>query len=125
MIVPDTNVWIDYVKSGGRSALLEGLLLSEKVAAHLWVIGELILGDLGRNEKFMSNMMSLPRQADHSVSDVLDFAKQEKIFSQGVGLVDVQLLYSTLISGSELWTFDKNLYRLAKRYGVAFESHFN
>jgi hypothetical protein len=52
--------------------------------------------------------------------EVTTFIEHEKLYGLGCGLVDMTLLASTLITpDTELWTLDKRLADLAKRFGVA------
>jgi hypothetical protein len=67
------------------------------------------LGDLG----------SLQQVQQASVREVIDFIERERLFGLGCGLIDLQLLASTLLTqGVELWSMDKRLCTLAERFGV-------
>jgi hypothetical protein len=67
------------------------------------------LGDLG----------SLQQVQQASVREVIDFIEREHLFGLGCGLIDLQLLASTLLTqGVELWSMDKRLCTLAERFGV-------
>jgi hypothetical protein len=47
------------------------------------------------------------------------FVERERLFGMGCGLIDMQLLVSTMMTaGVELWTLDKRLSVLAERFGV-------
>ena len=47
-------------------------------------------------------------------------SKPEHLMGRGIGFIDAHLLYSTLRRpGTRLWTHDKRLEGLARRFGVA------
>jgi hypothetical protein len=49
----------------------------------------------------------------------MDFVDREQLFGFGCGLVDMVLLASALMSpGVSLWTLDKRLATLAKRFDI-------
>lgn len=51
---------------------------------------------------------------------------REALFGLGCGLIDMQLLASTLITpGAELWTLDKRLEALAQGLGVAHQPRWH
>jgi hypothetical protein len=48
------------------------------------------------------------------------FIEREELYGFGCGWVDISLLAATLINpGAKIWTLDKRLHDLAKRFGVA------
>jgi hypothetical protein len=52
----------------------------------------------------------------------MEFIERERLFGIGCGLVDMQLLASTMMTaGIELWTLDKRLSVLAERFGVMYQ----
>lgn len=118
-VLVDTSVWVDHFRSRNRA--LEELLGRDMALTHPMVVGELAcgtppvpcaqtLGDLG--------LLRTVRQA--TVRETVEFIERESVYGLGCGLVDMVLLTSTLITpGTRLWTLDKRLSRLAKRYGVA------
>lgn len=49
----------------------------------------------------------------------MDLIERERLFGSGVGVVDLLLLASTLMTQEvELWTRDRRLSALARRFGV-------
>lgn len=106
---------------------MDAMMFENRVGLHPWVWGELILGKLGEKagEGFLSDLSKVSQTTDYPISEVLDFIQEERLSNQGIGLVDTQLLYSALAGENQLWTFDKNLAKLAKHYGVAFDAHVN
>ena len=70
----------------------------------------------------LSDIGLLQRTNQASLMEVIDFIEREKLYGLGCGLVDMVLLSSTLITpGARLWTLDKRLARLSKRFGVTYE----
>ena len=68
----------------------------------------------------LSNIGLLQPCNQASLSEVMEFIEHEKLYGLGCGLVDMSLLASTLITpGTELWTLDKRLADLARRFCVA------
>lgn len=49
MILVDSSIWIDHLRSG--NATLAQLLDTSAVLAHPWVTGELALGNLGNRDE--------------------------------------------------------------------------
>lgn len=58
MILVDTSVWVDHLRSGdpGLGALLE----SGRVLMHPFVVGELACGNLHRRSEVLSLLKALP-----------------------------------------------------------------
>lgn len=71
------------------------------------------LGDLGL----------LQQRHQATISEVMEFIENEKLYGLGCGLVDITLLASTLITqGARLWTLDKRLETLAKRLDASYQA---
>ena len=120
MILVDTSVWVDHLRSG--KAALGRLLESGAVLGHSWVTGELCLGNLGRRSEVIRLLQGLPQAIVASDDEVLGFIDQERLSGAGIGYVDAQLLAATrLTPGASLWTGERRLTRGATRLGVAFE----
>ena len=57
-----------------------------------------------------------------TLDEVQAFIDREKLYGLGCGLVDMALLASTIITpNTQLWTVDKRLCDLARRFGVAYQ----
>ncbi len=117
-VLIDTSVWIDHFRNGNDTLVdLIGLDLG---LTHPMVILELTCGTPPAPRTQTLNNISLLLPCNQaSLSEVMDFIEHEKLYGLGCGLVDMVLLASTLITpGTELWTFDKRLADLARRFGV-------
>ena len=116
-VLIDTSVWIDHFRQ--RSAFLTGLLGLDMAMMHPMVLGELACGTPPTRAQTLADMKRLEQTRQASLREVMDFVDREKLYRLGCGLVDMTLLASTLMTpGVELWTLDKRLSALAKRFNV-------
>lgn len=119
MILVDTSVWIDHFR--GTDARLVDLLRENRVIVHPMVIGELACGSLRQRREILPLLQLLPLTESPSQDEALIFIEKRKIFGQGIGWVDVNLLASCLLSGACLWTKDKNLRKMAQVLNLEYE----
>lgn len=116
MILVDTSVWIDHLRSG--DAQLVALLQGGTVLGHPWVTGELSLGNLTRRTEILGLLSSLPQAVVATDVEVMTFIDHHQLSGLGIGYVDAHLLASTRLSGgARLWTRDKRLRAAAVRLG--------
>lgn len=117
MILVDTSIWIDHLRSSNER--LTRLLETGFVLGHTWVIGEIALGHLRRRREVLQLLLSLPRAVLASDEEVVAFVERNELHGTGVGYVDAQLLASTLLTpGARLWTQEQSLASIARRLGV-------
>lgn len=120
MILVDTSVWIDHLRSGDET--LADLLDNSAVLAHPWVIGELALGNLSRRDDVIGLIRGLPQATLATDDEVLGLIEQEALYGAGIGYVDAALLAATrLTSDTAFWTRDKRLSSVAARFGLGFQ----
>lgn len=87
---------------------------------HPYVIGELSLGAMPRYDSVIASLMDLPSVQLAHPNEVLTLIRESRLMGTGVGYVDTHLLASALIvPGTQLWTRDKRLKRVAENLGVA------
>lgn len=116
-VLVDTSVWVDHFRLG-NAALIE-LLGADRVMTHPLVVAEIACGTPPHRARTLSDLASLQQVQQASVGEVMDFIERERLFGSGVGVVDLLLLASTLMmQEAELWTLDRHLSTLAKRFGV-------
>lgn len=120
MILVDTSVWVDHLRSG--NAILARLLEQDAVLVHPWVTGELALGSLQHREEVIGLLLALPRATEVRDHELLHLIDQQALFGTGIGYVDAQLLASTrLTPDARLWTGDERLASAALRLGIEFD----
>ena len=111
MILVDTSVWIDHFR---RSVpVLVDILRENRVLIHPMIVGEIACGSLRQRSEILPLLQLLPLAESPSQEEALHFIEKQKLFGQGVGWVDVNLLASCRLSGSTIWTRDKSLLKVA------------
>lgn len=118
MILVDTSVWVDHLRSGipELAARLEG----GEVLIHPWVVGELACGNLRDRDRHrvLTLLQGLPMAPNASDSEVLTMLETHQLMGRGIGWIDAHLLASALLSRAALWTRDKRLAGIAKELGT-------
>jgi predicted nucleic acid-binding protein len=111
MILVDTSVWVVHLRNG-NDALSERLLKNE-VSCHPMIIGELACGNLKRRKEILALLHALPTVGRVSDDEILFFIEQHRLSGRGLGLVDIHILASCVISRTPLWTMDGRLRQAA------------
>ena len=117
MILVDTSVWIDHLRSG--SPTLAALLDRDLVCTHDFVIGELACGNLRNRAEVLGLLESLPRLPAATADEALFFIDQQQLMGRGIGYIDIHLLASAVMGGHQLWSKDKRLKSIAEQNGWA------
>ena len=118
MILVDTSVWIDHLRSTNQQ--LVTLLTNNSVLAHSFVIGELALGTLRDPEGVLRSLVRLPQALRAEDAEVLQLIHARNLAGLGIGYIDAHLLASTLLTPDALlWTHDKRLVAVASRLALA------
>ena len=118
MILVDTSVWVDHLRSG--NARLAELLERGAVLGHPFVVGEIACGSLTDRGAILALLQHLPMAAVAEPEEVLVFLTRHKLHGKGIGYVDTHLLASTaLTGGTKLWTRDRRLHAMARELGCA------
>lgn len=118
MVLCDTSIWIDHLRSG-NAAFVE-LLNANQVRVHPWTIGELALGNLKQRSVILSLLGQLPQATCATHAEVMSLIDARKLHGRGIGYVDVHLLAATLLMpGDRLWTLDQRLASTAAEEGVS------
>ena len=112
----DTSVWIEHFRRGHDG--LRELLDAGQVTMHPFVVGELACGSLANRATILALLDALPTcpAADHD--EVLALVERHRLFSTGLGWVDMHLLAAARLTGEFLLTLDAPLARAAKKLGV-------
>lgn len=119
MILADSAVWIDHLRSADErfAAALE----SESIVGHPFVTGEIALGSLRERSAVIWRLRRLEQLPVARPDSVLALIESEALFGAGIGYIDAHLLASVrLVPGTWLWTRDKRLGSQAERLGVAY-----
>lgn len=117
MILADTSVWIDHLRSG--NADLQRLLEHGQIVMHPFVSAELALGSLRERVKTLALLDLLPQMQVAQTNEVRLAIEAHRLHNLGIGLIDAHLIASVLISQSTLlWTKDKPLRKAAGRLGL-------
>lgn len=122
MILVDTSVWVDHLRTGDTA--LTGLLDEGHVLVHPFVVGELACGNLRRRGEVLVLLSELPQARHASDHEVLFFIERHRLMGLGIGYVDAHLLASvSLTEAACLWTRDKRLTNVARRLKLDFARH--
>lgn len=120
MILADTSVWVQHFRQG-EPRLVDCLMQSE-VVIHPYIIGELALGSISDRRRTLADLSLLPSVSSVETEEILSFIEARRLFSLGLGYVDVNLLAATILNQDvRLWTFDRRLADAAKKIGIAYE----
>jgi predicted nucleic acid-binding protein len=118
MILVDTSIWVDHLRTGDRT--LVRLLGRTQVLAHPWVTGEIALGQLADRDTVLALLGNLPQAQVATDPELAQFIAQERLHGLGIGYVDAQLLAATrLTPNAQLWTRDRRLAAVADRLGAS------
>lgn len=121
MILADTSVWIDHLRSGDEK--LASLLHDELVLIHPFVVGELACGNLRDRESVLGLLQALPRATVATDTEVLFFIERHALMGRGIGYIDAHLLASASLSRTaRLWTRDARLGKVAAEMGQGYET---
>jgi len=119
MILVDTSIWISHFREG--ILRLKNLLSDELVICHPYIIGELACGQIKNRDEIISLLKSLPQAQTLENDEILDFIENRKLIGLGVGLIDIHLLASSLLSHSLLWTADKQLNVASSKLNIIYQ----
>ena len=117
MILADTSVWIDHLRSGNKE--LRRHLDQGQIVIHPFIIAELALGSLKERTKTLALLDLLPQVRVARTSELRLMIEARRLYSMGIGLTDAHLIASVLIdSPTLLWTRDKRLRKVAEGLGI-------
>ena len=114
MVLVDTSVWIGFLREG--DSLLSDLLSEGEVSTHPFVIGELRLGNISKRKNFLELIESLPQCRQASNEEVTYLVESNNLYGKGIGYTDAHILASSIIGRSPLWTLDKRLDAISKKF---------
>lgn len=117
MILADTSVWIDHLRSGNRE--LRQHLNQGQIVIHPFIIAELALGSLKDRARTLALLDLLPEVRVAQFNEIRTMIEGRHLYNLGIGLTDVHLIASVLINPPTLlWTRDKPLRKTAEALGI-------
>ena len=117
MILADTSVWIDHLRS--ENPELRKHLNRGQIVIHPFIIAELALGSLQERTRTLALLDLLPQVKVAQPSEVRVAIEARLLYSLGIGLTDAHLIASVFInSPTLLWTRDKRLRKAAENLGI-------
>lgn len=117
MILADTSVWIDHLRSGDKE--LRRQLSQGRVVIHPVIVAELALGSLKERAKALALLDLLPQVRVAKWDEIRILIEARRLYSHGIGLTDAHLIASVLINPPTLlWTRDKQIRKVAERLGI-------
>lgn len=119
MILVDTSIWVSHFRESNPH--LEELLLDEYVVCHPFIIGELACGCLKNRKEIISLLQALPQAQTAENDEILQFIENKQLMGIGIGIVDVHLLASALLTKVLLWSADKQLRAVATKLIVLYK----
>jgi len=121
MILVDTSVWIDHLRSGDER--LADLLNRSQIVIHPFVIGELACGNLRKRDEVLRLLNDLPQAVVASQEEVLHLIERKKLMGLGIGFIDAHLLASAALTDTAvIWTRDRRLQEASRKMELAFDA---
>lgn len=109
MILFDTSIWIDHFRNS--NATLVQALEENSVVINEVVIGELSASNVPKRKQLFDELNKLQLIPIPSLSELLSFIENQRLFALGLSWSDLQILASALVARTELLTLDKKLAR--------------
>ena len=117
MILADTSIWVDYLRS--RNPEMEERLSRGQIVMHPFIVAEMALGSLHNRRKRLDEMESLLEVKVAQLHEVRHMIEAHTLYSKGIGLTDAHLIASCLMTpGTQLWTRDGNMEKVARPLGI-------
>jgi predicted nucleic acid-binding protein len=117
LILADTSVWIDHLRSGSKD--MRRHLDQGQIVIHPFIIAELALGSLKERTKTLALLDLLPQIRVARLNELRLTIEARRLYNLGIGLTDAHLIASVLIdSPTLLWTRDKRLRQVAENLGI-------
>lgn len=117
MILADTSIWIDHLRSGNKE--MQKHLQQGNIVIHPFIIVELALGSLRERTKTLALLDLLPQVRMPQLAEVRLVIEARRLYSLGIGLTDAHLIAAVFINSSTLlWTRDKPLRKVSETLGI-------
>jgi predicted nucleic acid-binding protein len=119
MVLADTSVWISHLRENNNN--LEFLLNEGIVVCHPFIIDELASGNLKNRQEILSLLRELPEVEMAEHDEILQFIEKNNLMGKGLGLIDIHLLASAVLTSIPLWTNDKKLKQISAEMKVDYK----
>lgn len=117
MILADTSVWIDHLRSGNNE--MRKLLNQGQIVTHPFIVADLAFGSLKERAKTLALLALLPHARLAQIGEVRAMIETRRLYGLGIGLTDAHLIASVFLTPSTLlWTKDKHLRKVAGTLGI-------
>ena len=117
MILTDTSIWVDHLRSGDTE--LGHLLYRGEIVSHPFVVAEIALGSLRTRGEVLGLLDGLASLPVARVGEVRALVEARRLFGRGIGFVDASLVAACLLApGTTLWTRDRRLGAVAADLGI-------
>jgi predicted nucleic acid-binding protein len=117
LILVDTSVWIDHLRSA--DAKLQSLLDNDQITTHPYIRMELALGSMVSREKVLAALALLPQAPVVTPEELFSLIDHKKLYRRGIGLTDLHLICCALFDKSiSIWTRDRQLSEIADELGL-------
>jgi predicted nucleic acid-binding protein len=122
MVLIDTSVWVRFIaKREPFFSEATDIILSEEVAAHELIYGELLMGDVGGGRKrFLEDYGQVPILPCVPHEEVVYLVCARRVHGRGAGWIDAHLLASAIAARAQFWTADTRLAAIADELGIAY-----
>ena len=107
MILADTSVWIDHLRT--LNPEMQTLLLNKRILMHPCVIGEIACGTLRDRTALLASLRDLRQSRLATNEEVFELIERRRLWGRGISWVDAHLLASALLTRCRLWSFDQQL----------------
>jgi len=118
MVLVDTSIWVSQLRKG--NARLRALLENAEVACHPLIIGELACGNIKNRTEILYSLHALPAAVVAKHEEVLRFIESHHLMGRELGLIDIHLLASALLTRAPLWTADKRLRAASSELNITY-----
>jgi predicted nucleic acid-binding protein len=119
MTILDTSVWIEFFKKKPEIFTpVKKLLEAEEVYALECIFGELLQGAKNNQERdlIIAYWRHLPKIDVNGIwIDAGKYSGENKLSSQGVGLIDAVIIMAAIRSKSKVWTLDQKLIKILNK----------
>ena len=117
MILVDTSIWIDHLRSA--DAKLQTLLQNDQVVTHPFIRLELALGSIASREKVLADLSLLPQAPVVASEELFSLIEHKMLHRRRIGLTDLQLVCCALFDTSiSIWTRDRQRGEIANELGL-------